>query len=255
MNMLAKLGPELQRALLMHLSPRYAMHVAQISKHFHELLNDHHEYWTRVAAHLAWREHLPFIKYSQMNLLLYCSDYARDMAIIAASVHERVVQLASLEDPADLESVNYCDDKVHTYLNLCRATWAPHVEASLEQKTRLQLHFLSAHPPPYADFAPILPSLREEECMHLPMKALARRLVEHDLQIHLEPQNNNPTTAERKLNRLKRMRKWMRDFAQLSSDFEEKQELIHELFLLYTDEKYNRGYGLTLEGPLMSLSP
>jgi hypothetical protein len=52
------LSPELCREIQMHLKPRHLAKLLQTCKYLNMLLGTNNEYWTRVAAHLVWRNHV-----------------------------------------------------------------------------------------------------------------------------------------------------------------------------------------------------
>lgn len=68
------LSPEIFRELQMHLKPRHLAKLLQTCSYLNMLLGSNNEYWTRVAAHLVWRNHVGLVthedvSYSQNSVL------------------------------------------------------------------------------------------------------------------------------------------------------------------------------------------
>ena len=172
--MLQHLSDDLVRTHLQpHLAPRHVAVVMQSCARMLALMDTNHTYWARVAGHLVWRD-AEFAFTPHLYALLY-GAYNREMSRFIDAVHAEVRARCVHTTPA------------------VAARWAPHAEASLGLKTRLQL---------LRDEDGLRhPAFSVVDILTMPMKGIARTCILHDAGIRADPVARG-------------LRDWVRGFAQ-----------------------------------------
>jgi len=179
------------------------------------------DYWTRVAAHLVWRNDISEIEESRFLNLFYINEgYAAAMDKVIIMIKKAVHTRATFGYDKCFNDDNDDADADETEMVLdarklkCIKYWSLHVNTNLEFQTRMKLleHVGTSHN---------THKMTAHDCLTTDMKEIAKYLVMQSL-VSQSP-NHDPVTAAR-------LRKWARDFADLPGiSNETKAELMKDL--------------------------
>ena len=242
---LLQFNDEILMTIQMHLRPCYAAPLMQTCHRLRGVCDRNQEYWTRVAAHLVWREMVPAVKFSRAEHFLYGECYFRDMN--AALVHIQ----RHIEDIVEnrFEQLEFWamdrEESIMPYYASMAPVWRAHLHDPWEAKVRVQLERflkddgLQKHMFGYMTSTPIMIPTFETE----PMKRVAELITLHHVQQWPKREANSQIRDDA---RGKKLRDWARRFAALPglSDHE-KGELMTGLLTCTMDGSPERlGYDL-----------
>ena len=182
----------------MHIHPSKLCLLSRTNKHWHLLIENHADYWTKMAAHLIWRVKLPSAVTFKHNSLLFAEEgYYAAMKKVVFIIEKEVKIMATIgQPPLDIEQ----DTPEHRKNTI--DYWAQYMESTLEQKARRQILYKNGCDDYRYD-------LSEEEALTLPMKEIAKRQV-----INFTALNHNPTDNYDEEN-AKNLILWARNFASM----------------------------------------
>ena len=137
---LLQLNDEILMTIQMHLRPCHAAPLMRTCKRLRDACDRNQEYWTRVAAHLVWREMVPSIKFSRAETFLYSNDsYFRDMNCSLAHIQRHMEDIVENR----FEELEYWaldrTTSIMPYYARMAPVWREHLHAPWDTKVRMQL--------------------------------------------------------------------------------------------------------------------
>ena len=210
-------------SICMHLRPRHAYLLMQTCKQLKDLVDGskNKDYWTRVAAHLVWRNSVDRIEESRfLNLHFIDEGYAAAMDKVVSLIKKSVKSRATVgHDDWNQDEIEKENEEVEPVTNAYRIRsikyWSPYMDATLEMQTRMKL--LENLGTPYDTY-----KLSASDCLISDMKQIAKHQVTKMLESK-SPNHDQVTAAE--------LRKWVREFAEmpLGISNQAKAKLISDL--------------------------
>ena len=205
------LNCELRAMLQMHLSPRYVLHLAQVSKSWRIIIECNSEYWTRVAAHQVFASELSTFHFTRFVHLVYIPEgYHAAMNRVISMINKEVEIFGTIGYEPSSED----NDETAAECKEMIEYWKPYIHASLEIKTRMQLmHHHGTQYNPY--------TLSVQESLCMPIKEVAKALVLKSVAA---------TGDDRDEIGAKELRVWVREFAALPNVSDDtKSTMMHKL--------------------------